>query len=212
VLPFPLTLHCKEITKMFTNRSAIVAAALSAAVASAASAGPITFTYSGIASGTWSSGIYSGQTFTNKAFTITGTGLTEQRSANGAGLFGGYSIRHSTTLISIAGFSDLAVTSNLFTQTDPKGGMWLVAGSIQGNYVLGTSGPSSWNMLTSLPPAQYSVGYPASIIPTISTTYGGLQFTSFGSPITFGGQLVPAPGAAALVGLAGLAGSRRRRA
>ena len=192
--------------------SVLATAAFALIATSSASAGLITFTYSGIASGTWSSGIYSGQTFTNKAFTITGTGLTEQRSANGAGLFGGYSIRHSTTLISIAGFSDLAVTSNLFTQTDPEGGMWLVAGSIQGNYVLGTSGPASWDMLTSLPPAQYSVGYPASIIPTISTTFGGLKFTSFVSPITFGGQLVPAPGAVALVGLAGLAGSRRRRA
>jgi MYXO-CTERM domain-containing protein len=193
-----------------SQKFAIVAGALSAAVSSAASAGLITFTYSGIASGTWSSGIYSGQTFTNQAFTITGTGLTEQRSAIGAGLFGGYSIQHGPTSISIAGYSVFVATSNLFTQTDPEGGMWLVAGSIQGNYVLGTSGPSSWNMLTSLPAAQYGVSYPGVIFPTISTSFGGLQFTSFGIPITFGAQVVPAPGAVALLGLAGLAGRRRR--
>ena len=193
-------------------RSTIVAGALSAAVASAANAALMTFTYSGVASGSWVSGIYTGQTFTGKAFTITGMAITEQRSSDGAGLYGGYSMQHGITQLTIAGLPQMAVTTSMFTQTDPEGGVVLVSGSIRGAYVFETSGPSGWNMLTSLPAAPYSVGYPSAGIPTILTTLGGFQFTSFSGPVTFGAQLAPAPGAAALIGLFGAFGARRRRA
>ena len=43
------------------------------------------------------------------------------------------------------------------------------------------------------------------------TTLGALRFTGT-TTVTFTSTAVPAPGAIALVGLAGLAGSRRRRA
>ena len=61
---------------MSTIRCAsVVAFALIAT--SAASAGVVDITYSGIASGSWLTGIYAGQTFTNKAFSIHSSYLTD---------------------------------------------------------------------------------------------------------------------------------------
>ena len=187
-------------TKQF---AAAVAVASELAAASAASAGLINFTYSGVASGT-----LNGTAFTSAAFTITASGLTEQRTSNG--IYGGFSIEHFgfSTTISIAGFNSCGATSALFTQTDPKGGVVLVSGAVNGSYVF-TADTPVWNMLTSLPAAQYAVGYPG-VGPTISTTLGGLRFTSISAPLTFGATVVPAPGAIALLGLAGLAPRRRR--
>jgi len=188
-----------------STKFAIAAGALSAAVASTAGAAVINFTYSGVASGT-----LNGTAFTSAAFTITASGLTEQRTNNG--LYGGFSIEHSlfSTTISIAGFNSCIANTSLFTQTDPKGGVALVSGAVNGSYVLLANTPV-WDMLTSLPAAPYTVGYPGNGQgPIISTTLGGLRFHSFSSPLTFGATVVPAPGAIALLGLAGLAGRRRR--
>ncbi len=55
--------------------ASVVAFALIAT--SAASAGVVDITYSGIASGSWLTGIYAGQTFTNKAFSIHSSYLTD---------------------------------------------------------------------------------------------------------------------------------------
>ena len=55
---------------MSKTRCALFAGALSAAVAGSANAALIEITYSGIASGSWLTGIYAGQTFTSKAFSI----------------------------------------------------------------------------------------------------------------------------------------------
>jgi len=188
-----------------STKFAIAAGALSATVASTASAALITFTYSGVASGT-----LNGTAFTSAAFTITGVGLTEQRTNNG--LYGGYSIQHfgSSTTINIAGFNSCIANTSLFTQTDPKGGVALVSGAVNGSYVLLANTPV-WDMLTSLPAAPYTVGYPSGGQgPIISTTLGGLRFTAIAAPLTFGATVAPAPGAIALLGLAGLAGRRRR--
>jgi hypothetical protein len=121
-------------------------------------------------------------------------------------------MQHGITSISIAGLPQFSASTSLFTQTDPEGGVVLVSGSIRGAYVFSTTAPSGWNMLTSLPAAQYSIGYPFAGTPTILTTLGGFKFTSFSGPLTFGAQLAPAPGAAALIGLFGAVGARRRRA
>ena len=195
----------KILMSIRSSKKFAVAAALamSTVAASTASAGLINFTYSGVASGT-----LNGTAFNSAAFTITASGLTEMRTSNG--IYGGFSIEHfgSSTTISIAGFNSCIATSALFTQTDPKGGVVLVSGAVNGNYVMNVQTPV-WNMLTSLPAAQYTVGYPGSG-PTISTTLGGLRFTSISTPLTFGATVVPAPGAIALLGLAGLATRRRR--
>ena len=195
----------KILMSIRSSKKFAVAAALamSTVAASTASAGIINFTYSGVASGT-----LNGTAFNSAAFTITASGLTEMRTSNG--IYGGFSIEHfgSSTTISIAGFNSCIATSALFTQTDPKGGVVLVSGAVNGNYVMNVQTPV-WNMLTSLPAAQYTVGYPGSG-PTISTTLGGLRFTSISTPLTFGATVVPAPGAIALLGLAGLATRRRR--
>ena len=197
----------KILMSIRSSKKFAVAAALvmSAVAASTASAAVINFTYSGVASGT-----LNGTAFNSAAFTITASGLTEQRTSNG--IYGGFSIEHfgSSTTISIAGFNSCIATSALFTQTDPKGGVVLVSGAVNGSYVVLANTPV-WNMLTSLPAAPYTVGYPGGGQgPIISTTLGGLRFNSFSSPLTFGATVVPAPGAIALLGLAGLAGRRRR--
>jgi hypothetical protein len=190
----------------FSKKFAVAAAlAMGAGAASTANAALINFTYSGVASGT-----LNGTAFNSAAFTTTASGLTEQRTNNG--LYGGYSIEHfgSSTTINIAGFNSCIANTALFTQTDPEGGIALVSGAVNGNYVLIANTPV-WNMLSSLPAAPYTVGYPGGGQgPIISTTLGGLRFTSFSSPLTFGATVVPAPGAIVLLGVSGLAKRRRR--
>jgi MYXO-CTERM domain-containing protein len=73
---------------------------------------------------------------------------------------------------------------------------------------LGDSSFDTWNIQSSLGPITRTGAFNTA---ALWTTGGALRFS--GSPaVTFSATVVPAPGAAALVGLAGLAGSRRRRA
>jgi MYXO-CTERM domain-containing protein len=46
----------------------------------------------------------------------------------------------------------------------------------------------------------------------MQTSRGELRFSSISSPATFSATAAPAPGAAALIGLVGAVGARRRRA
>jgi hypothetical protein len=69
----------KILMSIRSSKKFAVAAALamSTVAASTANAALIQFSYSGNASGTWLSGIYSGQSFTAQPFTITASSLTE---------------------------------------------------------------------------------------------------------------------------------------
>ena len=76
------------------------------------------------------------------------------------------------------------------------------------------TGANAWNMTGVNGPVSGNTSYNSAGagIPALTTTLGTLQFTSFTGTGTFSATAAPAPGAIALVGLAGLAGSRRRRA
>jgi MYXO-CTERM domain-containing protein len=188
------------------QKLAIAAGALSAVVASSASAADIDFTYSGVASGQWLNGLYSGQSFTNKAFTITLRGLTESVTALPNGM--GYKTNTSGGIVTIADYGSFAVTSETavwVNNTFGRSGFGIRdSGDIVG---LGDNSFNTWNMQSSLGPIT-STG---TFNEAFSTTGGLLRFNG-STAVTFSATVVPAPGAVALVGLAGLAGSRRRRA
>jgi MYXO-CTERM domain-containing protein len=220
VLPLPFSIHCKEITKMFTNRSALVAGTLCVAVASAASAQttvpptqPLQFNYSGVASGT-----LDGVSFSGKAFTFTGYGNTQSRAAFNNALFVGHSIAHSSTDFTIDGFNAGSVTSQMATVSSALFGQNKVSLSLGPansvtSFIFSISEPA-WDMTGPFSGGAGSTTYntASSGIPAIQTSLGVLRFTSIASPATFTAAAVPAPGAVALIGLVGAVGARRRRA
>jgi MYXO-CTERM domain-containing protein len=205
---------------MFTNRSALVAGTLCVAVAYTASAATtvpptqdLQFNYSGIASGT-----LGGVSFSGKAFTFTGYGNTQSRAAFNNALFVGYSIAQSSTDFTIDGFNAGSVTSQMATVSSALFGQNKVSLSLGPansvtKFIFSISEPA-WDMTGPFSGGAGSTTYntASSGIPAIQTSLGELRFTSIGSPAAFTAAAVPAPGAVALLGLAGLAGSRRRRA
>ena len=186
------------------QKLAIAAGALSAVVASSASAADIDFTYSGVASGQWLNGLYSGQSFTNKAFTITARSLTELVTPYSDG----YKTNTSGATVTIEGYGLFAVTSETAVwvgNTFGRSGFGIRNSS--DILSLGDSSFDTWNMQSSLGPIT-STG---SFNEAFSTTGGLLRFN--GSPaVTFSATVVPGPSAAALIGLVGAVGARRRRA
>jgi len=214
---FPRFSNLRFHFKMSHVRSTIVAGALSAAVASVASATipqtDLQFNFSGTASGT-----LGGVAFFSKAFTFTGYGNTQSRAAFNNALFVGYSIAHSSTDFTIDGFNAGSVTSQMATVSSALFGQNKVSLSLGPansvtKFIFSISEPA-WDMTGTFNGGAGSTTYntASSGIPAIQTSLGELRFTSIGSPATFAAAAVPAPGAVALVGLAGLAGSRRRRA
>ena len=221
---FPNSLPCPPIhrfqlkTSLF--RSTIVAGALSAAVASAASASffvppspNLRFNYSGTADGT-----LGGVRFAGKAFTFTGLGNTQNRVVFNNALFVGHSITHSSTALSIEGFAAVVVTSQMATVSSALIGQNRVSLSLAptpavAKFIFSIAAPT-WNMTGALSGGAGSTTFNSgsSGIPVIHTSLGELRFTSIGSPATFSATAVPAPGAAALIGLVGAVGARRRRA
>jgi hypothetical protein len=190
----------------FNRFSAVAVAACALAAGSAANAAVIEFSYTGTASGRWFSGTYSGQSFTNKAFTITLRGLTESATALPNGM--GYKTNTSGAIVTIADYGSFAVTSETavwVNNTFGRSGFGIRdSGDIVG---LGDNSFNTWNMQSSLGPIT-STG---SFNEAFSTTGGLLRFN--GSPaVTFSATVVPGPSAAALIGLVGAVGARRRRA
>ncbi len=202
---------------MSFNGSAIVAGALCAAVSSTASASLLQLNYSFQATGT-----LNGVAFTNAATTITAIVDTANRFSVG-GVYDGYGIANTSTQFSVAGVGSGAITTGMVSTSfivdefgdplpltvglalasDPSNSFWSFEGS-----------QPSWNMLGALSQASVASNGGNFVKPALSTTVGTLQFGP-GNSIsggTFSATAVPAPGAIALVGLAGLAGSRRRRA
>ncbi len=186
--------------------SVLATAAFALIATSSASAAVIDFTYSGVASGQWFDGTYSGQSFTNKAFTITLSGSTESVTAFPNGTF--YKTNTSGATVTIADYGSFAVTSETavwVNNTFGRSGFGIRDSSdILG---LGDNSFNTWNIQSSLGPITSTGTFNSAF----STTAGLLRFNG-STAVTFSATVVPAPGAVALVGLAGLAGSRRRRA
>lgn len=186
--------------------SVVAVAAFALIATSSASAAVIDFSYSGIASGQWFSGPDSGQSFTNKAFTITLSGSTESVTAFPNGM--GYTINTSGATVTIADYGSFAVTSETAVWVNnrfSRSGFGIRDSSdILG---LGDNSFNTWNIQSSLGPITSTGDFNAAF----STTAGLLRFNG-STAVTFSATVVPAPGAVALIGLAGLAGSRRRRA
>jgi MYXO-CTERM domain-containing protein len=214
---FPRFFNLRFHFKMSHVRSTIVAGALSAAIASVASAAipqtDLQFNFSGIASGT-----LGGVAFSSKAFTFTGYGNTQNRAAFNNALFVGYSIAHTTTDFSIDGFGAGSVTSQMATVSAALFGQNKVSLSLGPansvtKFVFTISEPA-WAMTGVFSGGAGSTTYNTGSggIPVMQTSRGELRFSSISSPATFSATAAPAPGAAALIGLVGAVGARRRRA
>ncbi len=195
---------------MNTIRSASVVASIASALvaASAASADFIDFTITGVASGQWMNGINQGQSFTNKAFTINARALVESVSSSNPSIS---IVTNSSVFISLESYGDMLVTSSTDSVANRGQGrfaMGLTSGALLVS--LGNSAFTTWNMQSSLGPVNGTAIFNTQ---NWGTTYGALRFSG-SSAVTMTAVVtpVPAPGAIALVGLAGLAGSRRRRA
>ena len=194
---------------MNSIRSASVVASIASVLvaASAASADFIDFTITGVASGQWMNGIYQGQSFTNKAFTINARALVENVliSPNPTISY----VTNGSAAISLESYGDMAVTSSTDSVANRGQGrfaMGLSSGALLVS--LGNSAFNTWNMQSSLGPVTGTAVFNTQ---NWGTTNGALRFSG-SSAVTFTAVVTPAPGAIALVGLAGLAGSRRRRA
>ena len=185
--------------------SVVATAAFALIATSSASAALINFSYSGITSGQWLNGLYSGQSFTNKAFTITLSSLTELVTSYSDG----YKTNTAGGIVTIEDYGTFAVNSETYLwvgNTFGRSGFGIRNSS--DILSLGDSSFDTWNIQSSLGPITRTGAFNTA---ALWTTGGTVRFS--GSPaVTFSATVVPAPGAVALVGLAGLAGSRRRRA
>ena len=190
---------------MSKTRCALFAGALSAAVAGSANAGLIEITYSGIASGSWLTGIYAGQTFTNKAFSIHSSYLTDAITT----IPQGYKATNGAADVTVDGYGNFAVTSstaNFVSNGASRAGFTVVGQSDVLSF--GNGALSSWNMQSNIGPI---TGTGVFNTQNLFTTLGALRFTGT-TTVTFTSTAVPAPSAAALIGLVGAVGARRRRA
>ena len=186
--------------------SVLATAACALIATSAASADFIDFTITGVASGQWMNGIYQGQSFTNKAFTINARALVESVSDLTPSIS---IVTNGSAAISLESYGDMAVTSSTDSVANRGQGrfaMGLSSGALLVS--LGNSAFNTWNMQSSLGPVTGTAIFNTQ---NWDTTNGALRFSG-SSAVTFTAVVTPAPGAIALVGLAGLAGSRRRRA
>ena len=201
---------------MFLVRSTILAGALSAAVASTASATLIQMSYTGTGTGT-----LNGVSFLNKAFTITALADTANIGTFGIEKYNA----HTSTTFTIAGVGSGSIATTLYTISVGDFPRTLdlstATNSDSGNKLFGLDWMpfmgDAWNMQTTFSMNTGSFSYPGGTLPKLSTSAGNLKFSSFFTGAgagTFSAVLnpVPAPGAAALIGLVGAVGARRRRA
>ncbi len=185
--------------------SVLATAALALIATSAASADVVDITYSGIASGSWLSGIYAGQTFTSKAFSIHSSYLTSAITPYSQG----YNVNNGAADVTVESYGNFALTSstdNFVSNGASRAGFTVVGQSDVLSF--GNGALSSWNMQSNIGPI---TGTGVFNTQNLFTTAGALRFSG-STFVTFDSVVTPAPGAVALIGLAGLAGSRRRRA
>jgi len=185
--------------------SVVATAAFALIATSSASAAIIEFTYSGVASGQWLNDLYSGQSFTDRAVTITARSLTELVTP----WSDGYKTNTSGATMTIEGYGLFAVTSetavwvgNTFGRSGF--GLWNSSDILS----LGDSSFDTWNMQSSLGPITRTGVFAGGVL---QTTMGAVRLTGT-TAMTFTATVVPAPSAAALIGLVGAVGARRRRA
>ncbi len=181
-----------------------------AGLGSISSAEPIMFTHTGTGSGN-----IAGVDFFDRDFTITALGDTDDRVDLGFG----YAIEHTSASIDIDGVGSftflLSTRSFVNWNLNRVGFSRSEFGGLGGSDLY--NGPSNgvfnmWDMTTSIGPIagddfelfQWDSGV---------DTDGGLLDFFDESPIsgTFTATIVPAPGTIGLLGLMGLAGTRRRR-
>jgi hypothetical protein len=174
-------------------------------------AGVITFTQTGVGSGTVGT-----NTFTNAAFTITDTGDT----ANRVSFSGGYIIDATSASIVISGVGTLNFligTETFVSNTNQEVGFSRSSGSDlydgPDNAAFGT-----WDLLTSIGPISGSAYLMQWTLSPVNTSGGVLVFSDGSSPTVFTAtiQTAPEPSSLMLLGI-GMAGigmltrQRRRR-
>jgi hypothetical protein len=189
----------------FNRFSAVAVAACALAAGSAANAAIIEFSYTGTTSGQWLNGAYSGQSFFNQAVTISAASLTDLVTSYADG----YKVRNSVADVTIQGFAKAAVTSQTAVWVNNSVGrsgfgLWNSSDILS----LGDSSFNTWNMQSSLGPITRTGVFTGGVL---QTTMGAVLLTGTNA-MTFTATVVPAPSAAALIGLVGAVGARRRRA
>lgn len=176
-----------------------------AAITASAGAATITYTFSGVTSGSLGA-----DTFDSAAFVVTLVGDTDNINGN---VFGNPSIfgLRTTATIQIAGLPLATVSGSedvgIFANDDVNAvGFWryeqvdmldVFGGSLDGYHLATDFGPEAFD--------QIFTGWGS-----LSTDQGLLNGSASG-PVTFTARLVPAPGAMALLGMGGLMAARRRR-
>lgn len=195
-----------------TNRMFAVAAALSVCAGSA-SAVQITFLHQGSGSGTINGVPFGGAS--PAAFTITAVGDTDNRQTFSGN--DGYWIDHASASITIDGVGTFNFVTATRTFINSSSGVPGFARAGEDGFDL-LDGPFgvpellNWDMTTSVGPFT-GLGFLGqwSLQPVV-TSGGVLNIFDQSNPtVTFQAIVVPAPGAAALAGLALLGASRRRR-
>ena len=197
---------------------AILTGALSATVASTASAELLQLTYS-FRSTARLNGIF----YENQPTTLTVVVDTDNRTSysGNAGLTG-YRIVHNSTHFTFGIYGSGEITTGLATVSGTRDfmgspttfrvGLGLAADPTRHWYDFATLNAPSWDMLGTVGPTAAPDVVGDFIKPVLNTTIGTLQFNAGYSlyDTTFTATVIPAPGAIALLGLAGLAGRRRR--
>ncbi|MFM1867881.1 MAG: hypothetical protein RL591_1289 [Planctomycetota bacterium] len=177
-------------------------AAVAAGIAQAASAGLIAFNYTGVASGTIGASAFSGATFVITGFSDTNFVAPLVPSVPGLG----YVAPIISAQMSLTGYGTFGVTGMTSAFVNNWSGSTGFTSAIFGDvFSFQNSAFSTWNMQSSIGPLS-GTAQGNSFLPTAQ---GNVQFSGT-FPITFSANVVPAPGAIALLGLAGLAKRRRR--
>ncbi|HEX5222966.1 MAG TPA: hypothetical protein VFZ59_25640 [Verrucomicrobiae bacterium] len=171
-------------------------------------AASITFTHTGVGSGS-----IGDVSFSEKAFTFTAIGDTSSRVTFEPNAFG-YSIDHTSASINISGVGSFTLASP--TRTFVNNEYSVVGLSRAGGSQLDLfNGPihfslASWDMLSSIGPLNGS-GFLLQWDNSIITEGGILNFQSNPTAVTFQAEVVPEPGCAALLLIAAAAAFRFRR-
>jgi len=185
------------------TKSSYLVAGLVGLAASAVSASPITMIHEGSGSGT-----IGGVSFGTSGFTITTTGDMDNRVDVGFGWF----IDHTTASINIAGVGTFDIISP--TRTFSNNASQIVGFSRSAGSDL-FNGPSNaafatWDMTTSIGPIS-GAGNTLQWGNFDVITSGGVLFFDDGATDAQFTAIIPAPASLALIGLAGITATRRRR-
>lgn len=174
-------------------------------IAGAASADPATYIYTG-----FTSGMLDGVEFTNRAITITGQADTTNRFS-GPGF---WRVTHDSAVIEIDGVGVLSVITATSTAVNNLN-MRAVFGNVPVNAALYLMGADpafeTWDLTTSLGPLNMASEFLQWEFAPLQTSGGELRLDNQTGTGTFQAIVVPTPGAAGVLMLAGFVGARRRR-